>query len=499
MSATPRATKRVVIQEDIPEQAVSGLAEFIDRYYITPNLSSAGNSSYTKTESRGTFEFIWKLKFSERNESGSETDGILSVKLQISQTVVELEFADLDLNNRAQMSLFYRATDDIQNITWSYIQHAKMSSIYFVIGANEEEHAEAPKHGKNTQRSVLRRIFAGNTTNMFLFFMLLSFLLFFIIGIYTVFVLIGLQLVALFYSDRIILSLGNVRPTADRPYVTVLSVRSTPEALKSLAAQGKKMLSQIREEVSKTVVVPVRMAANTDAKSMVLEILSEHGIKVSVNDVEIKSRDVYGIVQRVSKKFNRPIPKITIVNSLISNASATGISSKRSSIMITAGSLEDLNDGELESVIGHEFGHIKGHDPVILYAVTSFELFGRFYLWLPLLLYLGLFYFVLAFGVIFLVGKFLETRADTESAVVLGNADAMASSLKKIGFRQLYHEKYSSGAKLFDWFQLDPHPPIYFRIMRLSRFSGKAGTIRHTLLVSIRDCVVGFFSALFSF
>jgi heat shock protein HtpX len=140
-------------------------------------------------------------------------------------------------------------------------------------------------------------------------------------------------------------------------------------------------------------------------------------------------------------------------------------------------------------------GHIRGRDPVILFTLTSFEFFGRFYLWYPLLVYLGLFYFLLAFGVIFAVGKVLETRADTYSAIVFGNPGALASALTKIGLRQLYHEKYSPAAKVMDWFQFDPHPPIYFRVMRLAKFPQDRSYAHHPTLESIRDCVVGFLSS----
>jgi len=467
------------------------MAEAIERYYITPNSNFIDPHSYRRVEAGNQIELSWKLRYPEGTLVVD-----LSILLWVSQVAVELGFPDLDKNNFEQIKLSARIIDDVQSIVWQYLQNTKLSSLYFVIGGGEGEQSEAPGQRNSVLRNILKRLFSGNTANVFLTFLFFSFVLFFIIGIYTVFVMIAFQIVYLIFSDRIAMNLGNVHPAAERPLVTIVSVRSNKETLKALSSYAKKILPEIREEISKTVQIPTTSVDRTNVKTTVLRILSRHSVQANLNDIEIKTRNIYGIVQRVSARFHRDPPRIVIANSLVSNAAATGISTRHSSIMITAGSLEDLNEEELESVIGHELGHIKGHDPVILGFVTSFEFFGRFFLWFPLFLSQPIIYFIVVFGAIFAIGKVLETRADTESAIVLGTPQSMASALTKIGLRQLYHEKYSPVAKLLDWFQFDPHPPIYFRVKRMSEFnSSRRAKTKHTFLLSLRDCVMGFLSA----
>src|SRR3989442_12252006 len=144
---------------------------------------------------------------------------------------------------------------------------------------------------RGVMRNVAKKIFTGNTTSLFLSFILLSFVLFFIIGVYTVFVLISVQLVALIFSDKIVYRLGSVRPGAERPLVTVVSVRSNPETLKSISKHGKKILSQIREEIARSATAAYSVAANEELKSTVIASPLRHGIVATRKKITVNTTD----------------------------------------------------------------------------------------------------------------------------------------------------------------------------------------------------------------
>lgn len=88
---------------------------------------------------------------------------------------------------------------------------------------------------------------------------------------------------------------------------------------------------------------------------------------VSRNSVEVTSDDpeygwVYDIVKKVSSKAKVSTPKVYVVDEEYPNAFAFGnyITGKR--IGITIPLLRILTPEELETVIGHEIGHIKHND-----------------------------------------------------------------------------------------------------------------------------------------
>ncbi len=82
-----------------------------------------------------------------------------------------------------------------------------------------------------------------------------------------------------------------------------------------------------------------------------------------------ENRDVYArigpMTQSLCQRMEIPVPRLWVIPENSPNAFATGRNPKHSSVAVTAGLLELLNDRELEGVIGHELGHIRNRDVLI--------------------------------------------------------------------------------------------------------------------------------------
>lgn len=75
---------------------------------------------------------------------------------------------------------------------------------------------------------------------------------------------------------------------------------------------------------------------------------------------------VYRLVENLAITAGLPMPKVYIINDQAINAFATGRNPRHASIALTTGSLEKLENEELEGVIAHELSHIKNYDILLM-------------------------------------------------------------------------------------------------------------------------------------
>jgi heat shock protein HtpX len=92
------------------------------------------------------------------------------------------------------------------------------------------------------------------------------------------------------------------------------------------------------------------------------------------------------MTRRLCERMNLPMPRLWVLPEESPNAFATGRNPSHSSVAVSAGLLEIMNDQELEAVIAHELGHILNRDILISSvaatlgaAITGIARFGFFF------------------------------------------------------------------------------------------------------------------------
>jgi heat shock protein HtpX len=229
-------------------------------------------------------------------------------------------------------------------------------------------------------------------------------------------------------------------------------------------------------------------------------IFKKYGFECKPENLSTRKVNVYEMVKRAADRFKFPMPKIVVANTLVPNAAASGPSPSRGVVLITTGRLKQLEEEEIDSVLGHEFGHLKGRDPLLLYGLMGSEFLFRFYVILaffPIIfssLLLFFVYFWVVMTVLFFIAKFFEARADLTSAMVVGKPQILAKALEEIGFKRLLIERVPS-YRIQEWVSFDPHPPIYFRVQRLRNLGDKV-KIKYALWQSAKDVTRGFMDSL---
>ncbi|MEM4649438.1 MAG: M48 family metalloprotease, partial [Candidatus Bathyarchaeia archaeon] len=75
---------------------------------------------------------------------------------------------------------------------------------------------------------------------------------------------------------------------------------------------------------------------------------------------------LHAIVESLSRRINIKTPQLMLADIPIPNAFAYGSPIAGSRVAVTSGLLSQLNEDEVEAVIGHELGHLKHKDVQIM-------------------------------------------------------------------------------------------------------------------------------------
>ena len=212
---------------------------------------------------------------------------------------------------------------------------------------------------------------------------------------------------------------------------------------------------------------------------------------------------LYSAVENLARAAQIPTPKIYVAPDPAMNAFATGRNPKNSSICVTRGLLNNLNQTELEGVIGHELAHIKHRD--ILISTIAATIAGAIsYLaymaqWAmifggrsdddegghPIAAFLMMILApIIAMIIQLAISRAREYAADEGGAKIAGNPLYLANALRKLhyasqaipmdanpGTAHMFIVNPISGRSLMKLFST--HPPIEERIARLEAMMGR--------------------------
>ncbi len=470
-----------VLEAEIPSGYLGNLLDFIYQKYLLPQRERFANISRTTTDGVSSIAYD-VLDVHRQRDLRVEVNGSVPMKVNItrlSETVSEQDVAE--------------AKEDVAIAVDFFEEKIRRNSLHFAWREGEEI---VPEETSGKEKKSLNRLFLETQILLFVVFISLGLFLFLIIGWIAPVVLTLLQFVFVFYSNKFIERTADWRITKDNPSIHLLEYRLPLEEEEAFRKNyPKERIAEIKKEVyEQTIAKKGEIDCETTQ-----QIFVKHGLKCNPENLNTKKVNVYQIVEKTAQKFGFKMPKVVVSNTLVPNAAASGPSPSRGVVLITTGLLAQLNENEILSVLGHEFGHLKGRDPLVLFGLMAGEFLFRFYVLFALFPFifislLFLIYFWAVMTVIFFVAKFFEARADLTSAIVVGQPLVLAEALEKIGFKRLLYERTPS-FRIQEWISFDPHPPIYFRVSRLKKLDN-AEKIRHPLLQSAREVTRGFLHSL---
>ena len=468
-----------IIDTEVTPDQLGDLVDYIYRQYILPQPQGFLNVTKTIVDNKPFLAFTIA---GHKGKVDVEVIGDKPIQVKITASEdVSMEFVE-------------EVKQDLVIAVQFFEEKIRQSTLYFAWREGEEVLPEK-LHGK--EKKTLNRLLLETQIFLFIIFITASIFLFAVFALFDVIwlapiILIAFQFIIVLNSDKIIARIGDWRITADNPSIHILQYHLSADEFDAFKKKySRDMLLEMKKEIHEnTLAIGKPIDCETAQK-----VFLKHGLECRPEDMSTKTVNVYQLVKTVAEKFNFSIPKILVSNTMLPNAAASGPSPSRGVVLITTGLFVQLEEDEIQSVLGHEFGHLKGRDPLILFAITAAEYLLRFYILFglfPILFFSGIsiLYLLFVMGVIYFVAKFFEARADLVSAQVMGQPEVLAEALEKIGFRRLQFER-SPSYRVQEWLSWDPHPPIYFRVERLEKMQSPEKA-KHPLLQSIKDVIRGF-------
>ncbi|WP_224333263.1 zinc metalloprotease HtpX [Haloprofundus halobius] len=160
---------------------------------------------------------------------------------------------------------------------------------------------------------------------------------------------------------------------------------------------------------------------------------------------------LHAMVGRLCQQADLPKPDVAVAQSRVPNAFATGRSQKSSTVAVTTGLLQTLDQEELEGVMAHELAHVKNRDVMVM-TIASFLstvafMIVRWGFWFgggsrreggaPVIvaILVSLLVWIVSFLLIRALSRYREYAADRGGATITGKPGALASALLTIDGR----------------------------------------------------------------
>ncbi|MDT8781028.1 MAG: M48 family metalloprotease [Candidatus Bathyarchaeota archaeon] len=467
-----------LLDTETTDETLRYLPEYLYRYYLLKHESYRSFTNVRIADDISNRSLLYRVIIPNNNEYVDvqvTAENPIKVKMNISGSGVSKKFLD---------NLY----EDLFLVVQLFEEEARKSTLYFAFAPGEKTVDENSKNGLRI------RLFSDSMVSLYVALLGVTFFLFWFFGWYAPIIFVFISFGLALFSGKLLARGADWIITEQQPEILILQYRLSPEEKEAFRKDKKKIHAQIRKELFHATLASDKPLTCETANS----VFTKYGINCNQTNFLIRRVNLYNIVRNVAEKFRLAIPKVVVTNSVIPNAAAAGPSAKLGTVIVTTGILTQLEDDELESVIAHEFSHLKARDPLVMSTLSSTEFLLRFYVFWPYLFTFGFFsfwaYLLLALSAVYFFGKFLEGRADLDAAKVIGKPEVMAEALRKIGFRRLFplykrepeYRKY----RVMEWLQLDPHPPIYFRVERLDNLK-EPEKIKSTFWRSIKDNLKG--------